>query len=140
MEDCLFCKIIKGEIPCYKIYEDKYTLAFLDISNDGVGGHTLVLPKIHTQNIISANQFVLSKVMSTVKKISRHYIDHCGFDGVNVFNNCNECAGQSVMHLHFHIIPRKNNDGVNKWDINTVHSMTLEEVCKKLAINNDKNA
>ena len=90
MEDCLFCKIIKGEIPCYKIYEDKYTLAFLDISNDGIGGHTLVLPKIHTENITTSSQFILNKIMSTVKKISRHYIKDCGFDGVNVFNNCNE--------------------------------------------------
>lgn len=134
MENCLFCKIIKGDIPCYKIYEDEHTLAFLDISNDGIGGHTLVLPKCHTKNIVTASEADLNNVMSVVQKISYHYINDCGFDGVNVFNNCNECAGQSVGHLHFHIIPRKNNDNISAWNINTNHNMSLDEICKKLTL------
>lgn len=134
MEECLFCKIINGEIPCYKIYEDEYTLAFLDISNDGIGGHTLVLPKCHTKNIVTVSQTDLNNVMSVVQKISRHYINDCGFDGVNVFTNCNECAGQSVKHLHFHIVPRKNDDKIDAWNINTNHKMSMEEVCQKLAL------
>lgn len=134
MDDCLFCKIIKGEIPCYKIYEDEHTIAFLDISNDGIGGHTLVLPKNHTKNITTVSPDELSFVLSTIQKISRHYIENCGFDGVNVFNNCNECAGQSINHLHFHIIPRVNGDGVGPWKIPTLHNMTLDEVVAKLTL------
>ncbi len=110
-EDCLFCKIIKGEIPCFKIYEDEHTLAFLDISNDAIG-HTLIVPKIHTENIAVADEIVLANLMTTVKKVANHYMLNCGFEGCNVFNNCNECAGQTIMHLHFHLVPRKAQDGV----------------------------
>lgn len=134
MEDCLFCKIVRGEIPCYKIYEDEYTLAFLDISNDGIGGHTLVVPKTHHADIISAPQKVLNRLVSTVKKISRHYVQGCGFDGVNVFNNCGECAGQSIMHIHFHIVPRKNADKINTWKIGVCHNQSLDKLCKRLTL------
>lgn len=106
---CLFCKIVSGEIPCYKIFEDKDTLAFLDISPDYYG-HTLVVPKIHHENILDCPQHILSLTVAAVKKISRHYIKNCGYDGVNVFSNINAAAGQSVFHLHFHIIPCKNSD------------------------------
>ena len=107
MDNCIFCKIIKGEIPCYKIYEDEHTLAFLDISEDYFG-HTLVVPKQHCANILDASADALRRVLSSVKKISRHYVKHCHASGINVLNNNGESAGQSVMHLHFHIIPKGN--------------------------------
>ena len=109
MKDCLFCKIIKGDIPSYKIYEDEYTYAFLDISKD-VDGHTLVVSKKHVKNILDADEETLTHVISTIKKISNHYVNNCGYDGVNILNNNNESAEQSIMHLHFHIIPRKDSD------------------------------
>ncbi len=112
--DCLFCKIIKGEIPCYKIYEDENTFAFLDIADDFLG-HTLVVPKAHTPNIFEAKEETINAVMKTIKKLSKHYVEDCGFDGVNVFNNNGECAEQSVHHLHFHIIPRKNGDEIKMY-------------------------
>lgn len=136
MDDCLFCKIINGEIPCYKIYEDEHTLAFLDISNDGIGGHTLVLPKTHTQNITTVSDGDLNYVMATVQKISKHYIDDCGFDGVNILNNCNECAGQTIKHLHFHIVPRANGDKIGAWDLKSLHNLTLEHFREKLKLQN----
>lgn len=105
---CIFCDIIKGDIPSYKIYEDEYTYAFLDISND-VEGHTLVVPKEHCENILSASRETLDKVMESVQKISKHYID-LGYTGINILNNNGSDAEQSVMHLHFHIIPRKTTD------------------------------
>ena len=111
---CIFCKIIKGEIPSYKIYEDEYTYAFLDIAND-VDGHTLVIPKKHVKNILDCDNETLMHVMNTVKKICNHYVDNCGYQGCNIIN-ANELAGQqSVFHLHIHIIPRKENDGVDAW-------------------------
>ncbi len=109
MKDCIFCKIINGEIPCYKIYEDDFVLAFLDISNDAYG-HTLVVPKKHYETIMTCDNSTLAKVMQVVKKIGNHYIDNCGFDGVNILNNNGEAANQSVKHLHIHIIPRKKDD------------------------------
>lgn len=130
--DCIFCKIIKGEIPSYKIYEDDFTYAFLDIAAEGYG-HTLVVPKKHFDNFLECPKFYLQKCMDTVKKIARHYIDDCGFSGFNLIVNNSECAGQSVMHLHIHIIPRKDGDGISLWNIKK-DSTSLEKVRKVLEV------
>ncbi|NCB48650.1 MAG: HIT family protein [Clostridia bacterium] len=105
MDDCIFCKIVKGEIPCYKIYEDDYTLAFLDIAKEHYG-HTLVVPKKHYTNILDCDEEYLGRVVLAVQKIANHYVKDCNFKGVNVLNANGKEAGQSVFHLHFHIIPR----------------------------------
>ena len=112
--NCIFCKIIKGEIPSYKIYEDEYTYAFLDIAKD-VDGHTLVIPKKHVVNVLDCDIETLNHVINTVKKICNHYVNDLGYEGCNILNASGEAAQQSVMHLHFHIIPRKANDGVDSW-------------------------
>lgn len=109
--DCIFCKIINGSIPSYKIYEDEYTYAFLDIAKDSVG-HTVVISKEHVSNILDANSETLSHLMNTIAKISNHYVNDCGFDGVNIINNTGSAAEQVIMHIHFHIYPRKDNDGM----------------------------
>jgi histidine triad (HIT) family protein len=113
-DDCIFCKIIGGKIPCYKIYEDENVLVFLDIAADYFG-HTLVIPKKHYKNILDCPNKVLSDVMEVVQKISKHYVENCGFDGVNVINANEASAEQSVFHLHFHIIPRKQDDDFSLW-------------------------
>lgn len=102
---CIFCKIISGEIESSKIYEDTKTLAILDISND-FEGHTLVMPKKHCANIVDCPADVLCAVMKTVKQVSKHYVEKCGYSGVNVFCNNGKDAGQSIMHLHFHVVPQ----------------------------------
>ena len=107
MDNCIFCKIVKGESPCYKIYEDDFTFAFLDISKD-VYGHTLVVPKKHVENVLDCDNETLNHVIDTVKKVSQHYVDNCGFKGVNILNASGAEAQQSVFHLHFHLIPREN--------------------------------
>ena len=130
---CIFCKIINGEIPCYKIYEDEDTLAFLDIADDAIG-HTLVIPKKHYENILDIDNDTLSKVMNVVKKISNHYVNNCGYTGVNVMNASGVDAQQSVFHLHFHIFPRKENDGVRAWpEFGKVNS-DFEKVCAELTL------
>jgi histidine triad (HIT) family protein len=100
---CIFCKIIKGEIPSYKIYEDEYTYAFLDIAKD-VDGHTLVIPKKHVENVLDCDNETLRHVIDTAKLISNYYVNECGYDGVNILNANDASAQQSVFHLHFHII------------------------------------
>ena len=112
MDDCIFCKIIRGEIPCYKIYEDEDVFAFLDIAGD-IDGHTLVIPKKHYKNILDCDFETLSKVMGVTKVISEHYVKDCGYDGVNIMNASEQVAGQSVFHFHVHIIPRFEGDGEN---------------------------
>lgn len=131
---CIFCKILNGEIPSYKIYEDEYTYAFLDV-NDDVVGHTLVIPKEHYDNVLDIPEKILNKVMSTVKKISQHYVENHGFTGVNIFNNSGVDAEQSVMHLHIHILPRKNDDGVKVFNFMEKRGLDLNKLCEELKIN-----
>lgn len=133
MNDCIFCKIINKQIPSLKIYEDEDVYAFLDIAKD-IDGHTLVVPKHHACNVLDCPDDVLAKVMSVVKKISNHYIE-VGYDGVNILNNNNPSAEQSVMHLHFHIIPRKNNDNINIYTQLNLCKHTPEEMQNKLKLN-----
>ena len=132
--DCIFCKIIKGEIPCYKIYEDEHTLAFLDIAKD-VDGHTLVIPKKHSNNILDTDDETLTHVMNTVKLISKHYVEKCGFAGINVLNNNGASAEQAVPHLHFHIIPRLENDNIYVYPKFEGAKYPLENTLNKLKIN-----
>lgn len=133
MNECIFCKIIKGEIPSYKIYEDDYVYAFLDIACDCYG-HTLVVPKKHCENVLDCDSVSLAHVLPAVQKISRHFVEDCGFDGVNVLNASGASAEQSVFHLHFHIIPRKANDGIHAWPFNQKHEYDLADVCRKLTM------
>ena len=130
---CIFCDIIKGDIPSYKIYEDEYTYAFLDIAND-VEGHTLVVPKVHCENILSASRETLDKVMESVQKISKHYVS-LGYTGINILNNNGSDAEQSVMHLHFHIMPRKSNDGFKVFPSISSSNADLKELSEKLRLN-----
>lgn len=134
MENCIFCKIIAGEIPGMKIYEDEYTYAFLDIAKD-VDGHTLVIPKKHSESLLECDSETLGHVMDSVKKISSHYVKNCGYEGVNLFNCTNECAGQSVFHFHMHIIPRKSGDGIKGVPSFDGAKTPLEETLGKLKIN-----
>lgn len=133
MNDCIFCKILKGELPSYKIYEDEFTYAFLDISCD-MYGHTLVIPKKHSVNVLDTDADTLGHVIATAQKVAKHYVEACGFDGVNIFNANRSAAQQSVFHLHFHVIPRMSDDGADCWPFTDKHDFALAEICDKLAI------
>lgn len=114
MQDCIFCRIASGEIPGMRIYEDEKTLAIMDIAGD-VDGHILVMPKAHCKNILDCESADLCAVMNTVQRVSLHLTEKCGCDGVNLLNASDESAGQSVPHFHIHVIPRKQNDGIDAW-------------------------
>lgn len=131
--DCIFCRIAAGEAPCYKIYEDDSTLAFLDIAGD-VEGHTVVIPKQHAENLIECGTETAENLMSAVKAVSEYYVNFCGYDGVNVLNASGKSAQQSVPHLHFHIIPRKAGDGLNTWPDLGKTAGSLEETQKRLTM------
>lgn len=104
MNDCIFCKIINGEIPSYKIYEDDDVYAFLDI-NPVSCGHTLVVPKEHYCDIFEIPDNLLSKINIVVKKLSSTIKEKLKCDGINVLQNNGSCAGQTVFHYHVHIQP-----------------------------------
>jgi len=133
VKECIFCKIINGELPCYKIFENDCTLAFLDIGKE-VDGHTIVIPKTHMVNILDCGDETLGHVMSAVKRISNHYVDHCGYTGVNLLNASGTDAEQSVPHLHFHIIPRKNDDGIHAWPDLKERENPLDDMYRLLKI------
>ena len=114
MTDCIFCKIIKGEIPSQKVYEDETVYAFLDIAPINKG-HTLVIPKEHHEKFMETDDAVLADVVQKVKKIAKAVKDAVQADGINIGVNNDKAAGQLVFHTHFHIIPRFNNDGLKTW-------------------------
>lgn len=131
---CIFCDIVSGHIPSYLIYEDEYTYAFLDIAQDAYG-HTLVIPKKHVTNILDCDRKTLGHVMNTVKLISEHYVDDLGFTGVNVLNASGVSAEQTVMHLHFHIIPRRDSDDFKVFPHLNGTKESLEQMQKTLKVN-----
>lgn len=133
MKDCIFCKIIAGEIPSYKIYENDKVYAFLDIACDAVG-HTLVIPKKHCTNVLDCDKDYLDAVIEAVQLISKHYVDDCGFTGVNVLNASGASAEQTVFHLHFHVVPRKDGDGLHMWPLDGKKEMDLQAVAKQLSL------
>ncbi len=137
MKDCLFCKIVKGEIPSYKIYEDENVYAFLDVAND-IYGHTLVVPKKHCENVMDCPDRTLGKIIAAVKKIGNHFVKDCGFEGYNIFNNNGKSAEQAIMHMHFHIFPRKTGDGVKISQDFGKQEKSLEEIAQELFFEDEK--
>ena len=114
MENCIFCKIVAGEIPAHKLYEDGRTLAFLDIHPINPG-HTLVIPKKHSYNILDINPRDWAAVAETTRKMAKVLHDALGADGINLGMNNREHAGQVVDHPHVHVMPRHKGDGFALW-------------------------
>lgn len=104
-KDCVFCKIVRGEIPSHKVYEDDDVLAFLDIGQV-TKGHVLVIPKEHYDNFLATPQEIMHKVMDVAQRIGQVQIMKLGAKGVNILSNVNKEAGQSIFHFHVHVIPR----------------------------------
>jgi len=129
--DCIFCKIIKGEIPCAKIYEDKEFLAFLSIGPINKG-HTLVVPKKHSENLFDFPEE--TNLIEFLKKVAKAVVNGTGADGFNLSLNNGKAAGQLVLHTHFHIIPRFNNDGLKSWpEEGYANKEEMEDYRKKIS-------
>ncbi|CAM3650825.1 HIT family protein [Mesobacillus zeae] len=132
MGDCIFCKIINGEIPAAKVYEDEHVIAFLDISQV-TKGHTLVIPKVHKENLYELDDEISQNLFKRVPKIANAIKTAYEPAGLNLLNNNGELAGQSVFHFHMHLIPRYGKgDGFGAvWKADN-HSYTGEDL-KKIA-------
>lgn len=110
MSNCIFCKIINQEIPSYKIYEDEYIYAFLDLSQT-TKGHTLVIPKEHKTDIFEYDEKLAGEVFARIPKIARGLEKAFpDMQGLNILNNNKEAAYQTVFHSHIHLIPRYGKD------------------------------
>lgn len=101
----VFARILRGELPCHKVYEDEHTLAFMDIMPQAEG-HTLVIPKAASRNLLDADPAALTRLLPIVQKIARAVKQAFTADGITVFQYNEAPAGQSVFHLHFHVVPR----------------------------------
>ena len=101
----IFAKILRGEVPCYKVYEDDHTLAFLDVF-PRTDGHCLVIPKAAARNILDIEPEALSQVTTTVQKVAQAAKSALNAVGVTIEQNSEAAGGQSVFHLHFHVMPR----------------------------------
>ena len=133
--DCIFCKIIAGELPSTKIYEDDDILAFLDIGPI-VKGHVLVIPKKHSEMIIDTDPEVLAKIMVIAKKVAKAQFDGMGADGVNIMQANGKVAGQVVSHIHFHVVPRFKDDNVDfNWQAESYHdSEKMADYAEKIKV------
>ncbi len=112
--DCIFCKMVTGEKPCMKVYEDEHTIVFMDIMKDA-DGHMVAMTKKHVNNILDCDVETLNQLMFAVKKVSNHCVDNCGYEGINLINTNGESADQCVPHFHIdweHIYQEKMFGGI----------------------------
>lgn len=132
MADCLFCKIVSGEIPSYKVYEDHETYAFLDIF-PAAKGHTLVIPKSHQQDILDISGDLYSRTAHTVSKIATLLDERLECDGITVMQSNRPAGWQTIFHLHFHVIPRWTSDSlINPWSAKPGDESEFEEILASL--------
>lgn len=131
MNDCIFCKIISGDVPSYKVYEDDDILAFLDITPVNAG-HTLVIPKKHYNNLEDLPEEETNKIIRVIKKIIPAVISGTKADGFNLSINNGAVAGQIVGHAHFHIVPRHNNDGYELWHGKEYGAGEADQILEKI--------
>ncbi|KAH7129323.1 HIT family protein 1 [Dactylonectria estremocensis] len=126
---CIFCKIIKGEIPCMKLFENEKVLAFLDIGPVSKG-HTLVIPKYHGAKLADIPDDQLTDILPTLKKV----INATGVTDYNILQNNGAIAHQQVFHVHFHMIPRPNDlEGLGiKWPTKAADMDELKQLCEDI--------
>ena len=110
MSDCLFCRIVAGEIPVTKVHEDERTIAFMDI-NPVTRGHLLVVPRAHSRDLLDIDPQDLAATMQAAQAVAAKAARALDAEGVNVVNNCGAAAGQTVFHFHVHVVPRTFKDG-----------------------------
>ena len=131
--DCIFCKIIAGEIPSNTIYEDDTFKVVLDAS-PASKGHALILPKKHYADIYDIDEEVAGKAMKLAKKLAGHMTEVLGCDGFNILQNNHEVAGQTVFHFHMHLIPRYEGDnaGIAAWKQGTLEDAVKEQIIESV--------
>ena len=135
MDDCIFCKIIKGEIPSFKVYEDDRVYAFADI-NPVSDGHTLIIPKVHAENLGEIAAEDLMAIHRVSQKMYHAMQKALGADGVALFQANGQSVNQVVMHYHLHLIPRKNSEprlSVTSWELVPGDMEAIKAFSEKIA-------
>lgn len=130
--ECIFCRIVNGEIPCAKVYEDDAILAFLDLG-PMAKGHTLVVPKRHCENLLAFSEEEAPALIAALKRVGNAVMQATGAGGFHVLQNNFPAAGQTVFHLHWHIIPRSEGDGMSLWAQGTYAEGEMAELASSIA-------
>ena len=131
-ENCIFCKIINNEVDCYKIDDDNDLIVILDKFPNNIG-HSLIIPKKHVENIFELDDGLCEKILKTAKKVACGLKENLKADGVNILQNNNEAANQTVNHFHMHVIPRFFGDTVEiKWVNNKFSDNDFNLVLEKI--------
>lgn len=129
MQGCIFCRIVAGEIPSSKVYEDERILSFMDI-NPVTPGHTLVIPKAHANEVACLSAEDLAAIGRALGRIAPAVMKAVGAEGYNILNNRGAVAGQAVEHVHFHVIPRKAGDGRGyRWITSSYPQGEMQKLC-----------
>lgn len=131
MPDCLFCKIVNKEIPANIVFEDDDVIAFLDI-NPSVKGHTLIIPKDHYNSFQETPPEALAKVAAVAQKIAPAILKAVDAEAYNFTNNCGRAAGQIIMHTHFHLMPRRSDDGKKLFGGHEGDQEELDQIAEKI--------
>jgi histidine triad (HIT) family protein len=108
-DDCIFCKILAGELPAEIVQEDEHTVAFMDV-NPWTRGHALVIPREHSPDLLEIPDEDLARTGAAAKRLAQRMKERLGCDGVNLLNSCGQAAWQTVSHFHLHVIPRYEDD------------------------------
>lgn len=133
MTNCIFCRIASGEIPSSVIYEDEDFKVIMDIA-PAAKGHAIILTKKHFANLFELEEDVAGKVLSVAKKVAAAMKEELCCDGINLLQNNGEAAGQTVFHLHFHLIPRYKDDDVHiKWKPGRYEDGEAADIAAKIA-------
>lgn len=135
MENCIFCKILRGEIPCFKVYEDDKVLAFEDI-NPICDGHTLVIPKIHAENLWEIPPEDLAAIHLASQKVARAISKALKPTGLAALQLNGKGANQLVMHYHLHLVPRGSGDPelpITAWELKPGNITAIEEIAERIA-------
>ncbi len=131
-QNCIFCKIAAGEIPSSTIYEDEDFRVIMDI-NPASKGHAIILPKTHAANIFEVSDEVASKIFIVAKKVATAMKEELQCDGINILQNNGEIAGQTVFHLHVHLLPRYKGDKINiKWSHKDKYDYDFAAIAKAI--------
>lgn len=129
--DCIFCKIIAGALPSYKVYKDDKVIAFFDVLPMSPG-HTIVVPKKHVADLEDLSDEELCAMTIAMKKIGKAIMEGLGVKGYSIFLDNKDAANQHVPHVHFHLVPRKEGDGLGRWPQSGYSEGEAEECLAKI--------
>lgn len=133
MTECIFCKIIRGELPSMKVYEDDFATAFLNIVGPVNPGHTLIVPNAHHENVSGMSEADAARLFAVVHRVGNAAPGAVGAQGFNIGVNNGPVAGQIVMHAHVHVMPRFENDGLGHWPKKSFTETEMREAADKIA-------